>query len=190
MVEEIGGLGEWSESVSHWENVSEVKEADIVRVQASLKSAKKLRWQIRSQSVEDGRYALLLTKIFQLLDDERLLVAVYQQLVEYHLPPWVLCTQFLPFLMERVDMNPWRDLFPHWRSLAQDVERTVSWIIEYLSTLWKDSPALQALPGDVYVRFVYYYLHGTGVVDLHSWDATKKEALLDTLSWYFLVKDT
>jgi hypothetical protein len=120
--------------------------------------------------------------VFQEIDDERLLVAVYQQLVVHSIDPGVICAEFLPFLLERIDLSPRRELFPQWLGAAQEMDSSEEGAIAYLLALWKDTPSLQTLPGDEYVRFVYYYFHGTGIIDLQSWDAERKNALLDRLA--------
>lgn len=166
-IETGGGL--WSDT--------EVSEDELVRVRENMHQAAQLQGQIAQTSKQSKQLAQLLVLLLQHITDERLIDDIFVQLTEHKIPIPAIFAEFLPRLVDKVQLNvsgwPFASLLPQARTMTHSLEGVVGRI----STIKQHFPQLTVLPKSYRQAFILDITEVYGYTTLSSLDAQQVEEL-------------
>lgn len=174
-------MGEGFEDGNVSESTGEGSEQDIQRVHEATKKAKQVRTQIKNMQNQNMQFALMLSLLLQLINDDKVLGYVFTQLIDQKIPTPAIFAQFLPFLKSHVDIATYQPLYGPLREKMPDTLGVVS-LVAWLKEVKGASQALKDIDMKVYIPFVLDYLQWMQVIDLTNLEPEKLQELEQTIS--------
>jgi hypothetical protein len=158
------------------ESTSEASEEDLQRVREDMTKAKQVRGQIQDMQKQNKQFALMLSLLLQLIDDDKVLNYVFVQLIDQKIPIPAIFAQFLPFLRKRIDIATYQPLYGELREKLPQEETAVS-LVARLDTVRSSSSALQQVKVQLYLPFILDYLQWMKVIDMTTLEPEKRTQL-------------
>lgn len=140
-LEEFGGWDAWLNSIQLGEQ-GEVSAEAVVKVREDMQKSAQMRGQIAQAGKQNAQFAQLLILLLQHITDEKLIGHVFRQLTESHFSIPAIFAQFLPFIVDHVQLQvtagPFADLLPK----AQQMDRSLEWLVGWMKWVYATFPQL------------------------------------------------
>jgi len=125
----------WFNSVQ-WGEQGEVSAEAILKVREDMQKSAQMRGQIAQAGKQNKQFAQLLVLLLQHITDEKLVGHIFRQLTVQKFSIPAIFGQFLPFIVDHVQLQvsewPFAELLPK----AKAMPRTLEWLVVWMKQVF------------------------------------------------------